>query len=156
MICVRRPDRKNGLTWPTNAYQVQSDPDLPEPRYTGTPIYREDKFPPIYEMNDISVFHPDIPDTPIYRAKSFPPRIPVNRGPNVVCYPPICISIGGGSLASLLSRTLPGAVSVYFRPISIGPSDVKSGREPELRVIQACRGSFESGGAKFFWSRDMT
>ena len=21
---------------------------------------------------------------------------------------------------------------------------------------QACRGSFESGGAKFFWSRDMT
>eukprot|EP00116_Pleurobrachia_bachei_P006361 sb/3466623/ len=24
---------------------IQSDPDLPEPRFTGTPIYREDKFP---------------------------------------------------------------------------------------------------------------
>eukprot|EP00116_Pleurobrachia_bachei_P017967 sb/3478229/ len=58
-----------------------SRPRFTGPRYTGTPIYREDKFPPMLEINGI---YPDIPGTPIYRAKSFPPKIPVNRGPTVV------------------------------------------------------------------------
>eukprot|EP00116_Pleurobrachia_bachei_P014324 sb/3474586/ len=53
-------------------------PRFTGPRYTGTPIYREIKFP---QYRKLMVFDPDIPGTPIYRAKPFPPRIPVNRGP---------------------------------------------------------------------------
>eukprot|EP00116_Pleurobrachia_bachei_P010610 sb/3470872/ len=56
-------------------------PRFTGPRYTGTPIYREIKFP---RSRKLTIFHPDIPGTPIYRAKSFPPKIPVNRGPTVL------------------------------------------------------------------------
>eukprot|EP00116_Pleurobrachia_bachei_P017257 sb/3477519/ len=58
-------------------------PRFTGPRYTGTPIYREDKVP---RYRKLTVFRPDKPGTPIYRAKSFPPRIPVNRGPTVGRY----------------------------------------------------------------------
>ena len=60
-------------------FLLQSDPDLPEPRFTGRinfPQYRK-----------LTVFYPDIPGTQIYRAKPFPPSIPVNRGPSVVVLP---------------------------------------------------------------------
>eukprot|EP00116_Pleurobrachia_bachei_P019170 sb/3479432/ len=51
---------------------VQSDPDLPEPRFNVVLQY--------IHTGSAYVYDTDLPGTPIYRAKPFPPSIPVNRG----------------------------------------------------------------------------
>eukprot|EP00116_Pleurobrachia_bachei_P018926 sb/3479188/ len=57
--------------------QITVGPRFTGPQYTGTPIYREGKFPPIYEINGILARYTGYPDLP---GKILSPEDPGKSG----------------------------------------------------------------------------